>query len=91
MKWRKRSQKSNGNVTGGYLDGQGPNEYLVRSLGRVQAIEDLQQLVVKIRDGRPVLLDQVARVVEGPQVKRGDSSAYVARPTASSPAAPQSC
>ena len=25
--------KSNANVTGGYLDGQGPNEFLVRSLG----------------------------------------------------------
>ena len=26
-------EKSNTNVTGGYLDAQGPNEYLVRSLG----------------------------------------------------------
>ena len=43
--------------------------------------------MVKIRDGRPVLLQQVARVVEGPQVKRGDSSAFVRERTASSPAA----
>lgn len=70
-------EKSNGNVTGGYLDSQGPNEYLVRSLGRIQSIEDLQDLVVKIRGGRPVLLNQVARVMEGEEVKRGDSSAYV--------------
>jgi HME family heavy-metal exporter len=69
--------KCNANVTGGYLDAQGPNEYLVRSLGRIQSIEDLQELVVKIRQGRPVLLRQVARVLEGPQVKRGDSSAFV--------------
>ena len=80
-------EKSNSNVTGGYLDRQGPNEYLVRALGRIQSIEDLQELVVKIRDGRPVLLQQVARVVEGPQVKRGDSSAFVrGKRTASSPA-----
>ena len=33
-------------------------------------------MVVKIRDGRSVLLGQVARVIEGPQVKRGDSAAF---------------
>jgi HME family heavy-metal exporter len=69
--------KSNANVTGGYLDGQGPNEFLVRSLGRIQSIEDLEDLVVKIRGGRPVLLRQVARVIEGAEVKRGDSAAQV--------------
>ncbi len=67
---------SNSNVTGGYLDDQGPNEYLVRALGRVQSIADLEKLVVKSGE-RPVLLKQVAQVVEGAQVKRGDSSAYV--------------
>ena len=70
-------QKSNSNVTGGYLDNQGPNEYLVRSLGRLKSVEDLRKLVVKTRGGRPVLLAQVAKVVEGPEVKRGDSSAFV--------------
>ena len=69
--------KSNQNTTGGYLVEQGPNEYLVRALGRVQTIRQLQDIVVKHRDGRSILLRQVARVVEGPQVKRGDSSAYV--------------
>ncbi|MCA9124153.1 MAG: efflux RND transporter permease subunit [Planctomycetaceae bacterium] len=69
--------ESNQNATGGYLDEQGPNEFLVRSLGRVQTIEDLQKVVVVMRDSRPVLLSQVARVIEGPQVKRGDSSAFV--------------
>jgi HME family heavy-metal exporter len=70
-------QKSNSNVTGGYLDGQGPNEYLVRSLGRIQTVEDLRKLVVKIRSGRPVLLAQVAKVIEGAEVKRGDSASFV--------------
>jgi CzcA family heavy metal efflux pump len=68
---------SNQNATGGYLDQQGPNELLVRALGRIQTIEDLQRVVVTIRDGRPLALTQVARVVEGPQVKRGDSSVFV--------------
>ena len=70
-------QNSNANATGGYLDEQGPNELLVRALGRVRSIEDLQKVVVTMREGRPIALSQIARVVEGPQVKRGDSSAYV--------------
>jgi len=70
-------QNSNENATGGYLDEQGPNELLVRALGRVQSIEDLQKVVVTIRDGKPIALSQIARVIEGPQVKRGDSSAFL--------------
>ena len=73
-------EKSNANVTGGYLDDQGPSEYLVRSLGRVRSIDDLKDLVVKIRGGRPVLLEQVARIAEGAETKRGDSSAAVRGP-----------
>lgn len=68
---------SNENATGGYLDEQGPNELLVRALGRIQNIEDLQKVVVAVRDGRPIALAQIAKVVEGPQVKRGDSSAFI--------------
>ena len=70
-------QDSNQNATGGYLDEQGPNELLVRGLGRVQSIEDLQKVVVTMKEGRPIALGQIARVIEGPQVKRGDSSAWV--------------
>lgn len=75
--------KSNGNATGGYLDRQGPNELLVRALGRVQTVEDLEKVVVTIREGRPVALKQVARVAEAAQVKRGDSTAYVREPDGS--------
>ena len=75
--------ESNRNATGGYLDEQGPNEFLVRSLGRIQTIQDLEDVVVKIRDGRSVLLSQVARVTEGAQVKRGDSAAFAQQPDGS--------
>jgi len=74
---KRACQESNENATGGYLDEQGPNEFLVRALGRVKTVDDLKQVVVKMREGRPVLLSQVASVIEGAQVKRGDSSAYV--------------
>ena len=70
-------RESNENATGGYLDDQGPNEFLVRALGRVRSVEDLEKLVVKVHKGRSIPLSQVARIVEAAQVKRGDSSAYV--------------
>ncbi len=69
-------QNANANATGGYLDEQGPNEWLVRSLGRVQTISDLEKVVVRIREGRAVSLAEVATVIEGPQVVRGNSSAF---------------
>ncbi|MGE0769241.1 MAG: efflux RND transporter permease subunit, partial [Hyphomicrobiaceae bacterium] len=65
--------ESNANATGGYLN-RGGNEFLVRSIGRIQSIQELEDVVVRATTDRPVLLRQVARVVEAPQVKRGDSA-----------------
>ena len=73
---REALERSNENATGGYLDQQGPNELLVRGLGRIQSISDLQKVVVATHTGRPIALAQVARVTEAPQSKRGDSGAY---------------
>jgi HME family heavy-metal exporter len=70
-------RQSNANVNGGYLNSQGPRELLVRALGRIQRVEDLKKLTVKVHGEQPVLLEQVARVIEGPEPKRGDSSAFV--------------
>jgi len=64
---------SNANATGGYLN-RGAREYLVRSIGRLQSVEDIENVVVKADSERPILLGQVARVVEAPQVRRGDSA-----------------
>lgn len=64
---------SNTNATGGYLN-RGAQEYLVRSIGRLHDLEDMQHVVVKSDGERPVLLGQVARVVEAPQVPRGDAA-----------------
>ena len=72
--------ESNENATGGYLDEQGPNELLVRALGRIQSVDDLKKVVVTRRAGRQVALGQIARVEERPQVKRGDSAAWVREP-----------
>ena len=68
--------ESNSNATGGYVDQRGANELLVRGIGRVSSLDDLRKVTLTVRDGRPVTLADVARIVEAPQVKRGDSSAY---------------
>ncbi|MEK6262922.1 MAG: efflux RND transporter permease subunit, partial [Planctomycetota bacterium] len=65
--------ESNQNSTGGFLD-RGSLEFLVRGIGRVQSVGDLELTVVKSHGDRSVLVRDVAKVVEGPQVKRGDSS-----------------
>jgi CzcA family heavy metal efflux pump len=66
-------ERSNTNATGGYLD-EGGREFLVRSLGRVNSIDELQMIVVRPSAERPVLLGQVARVAEAAQAKRGDAA-----------------
>lgn len=65
--------ESNQNVAGGYLE-RGSHEYLVRGIGRIQSLDDLGQTVVKSSTNRSVLLRDVARIEERPQLKRGDSS-----------------
>ncbi|MGV0028714.1 efflux RND transporter permease subunit [Phormidesmis priestleyi] len=64
---------SNSNAPGGFLIGGG-QELLVRGIGQVKSIEDLQQSVVKVQGGKPVLLKDVATVQTGAALKRGDAS-----------------
>ncbi len=77
---------NNVNHTGGYSVAGG-TEMPIRVIGRLgpdskQVIADLQMITVKPPDkqepgkppGRSVLLKDVAQVVEGAQIKRGDSS-----------------
>lgn len=66
-------RQTNLNATGGYLE-QGAFEYLVRGIGRAESLADLEMTVVKRSEGRPILLRDVAKVVEGAQTKRGDAS-----------------
>ncbi|WNZ45052.1 efflux RND transporter permease subunit [Leptolyngbya boryana CZ1] len=67
------AQGANSNAPGGFLTGGG-QELLVRGIGQVKSIEDLQQSVVKVQDGKPVLLKDVAEVKTGAAPKRGDAS-----------------
>lgn len=61
------------NTTGGFID-LGKQEYLIRNIGRVFSIEDLKTSVIGLFQGRPVQLQEVAKVVTAPKIKRGDGS-----------------
>lgn len=60
------------NSSGGFLEAQG-REWLIRNIGRTKALEDLKQLVVTVKDGQPVLLQQLANVNIVAATKRGDA------------------
>ena len=77
---------NNVNTTGGFAD-RGGFEKPIRVIGRLgprpeQVVAELKLIVVKPSPppepgkplGRPVLLEHVAKVVEGAQIKRGDAS-----------------
>ncbi len=66
------------NTSGGFLEAQG-REYLIRQIGRSARIEDLQNLVVAVKDTQPILLRQVADVKLAAATKRGDGS-YKGKP-----------
>ena len=57
--------------TGGRTLEMAETEYLIRSFGYITDPEDLAQAVLKTMDGTPVTIGDVARVVEGPSIRRG--------------------
>lgn len=71
-------RESNINTSGGFAI-TGETERPIRILGRLGpmskvVVEDLRKIPVGDHEKRSVLLEQVARIVEGPQFKRGDGS-----------------
>lgn len=70
--------QSNLNTSGGFAV-TGETERPIRILGRLgpdarRVVQDLRKIPVKDNELRPVLLEDVARVAEGAQFKRGDGS-----------------
>jgi CzcA family heavy metal efflux pump len=64
---------ANLNAPGGYLITP-DQERLIRGIGRIESIEDLQKSVITSRKGVPVRLADVAEVKIGAAIKRGDGS-----------------
>ena len=61
-----------GNAGGGFID-LNSREYLIRHLGRSNRVEDLAGIAVAWKDGRAILLEQVATVSFAAGLKRGDA------------------
>ncbi|MGB5971785.1 MAG: efflux RND transporter permease subunit, partial [Nodosilinea sp.] len=67
------TEAANVNAAGGFLNTP-DQELIIRGVGRLDSIEQLQESVVAARDGRPVKLQDVADVQIGAALQRGDGS-----------------
>ncbi len=64
-------RRSNNDV-GGKLVEMGETEFMVRGLGYIKSIADLEQIVVGVdKAGTPVLLKNIANIQIGPELRRG--------------------
>ncbi|GKT19371.1 CusA/CzcA family heavy metal efflux RND transporter [Acidovorax sp. SUPP2522] len=61
-----------GNAGGGFID-LNSREFLIRHIGRTSRVGDLQGVAVAWKDGRAILLEQVANVRFAAAMKRGDA------------------
>lgn len=63
--------QSNNRQVGGQYVNFGAEQYLVRGLGLVDGVQDIGQVVVKVKDGVPVYLRDVANIKQGPATRFG--------------------
>ena len=59
----------NTNLPAGYL-ATGPGDFMLRTLGQFQDLEEIRNVVVTVRDGVPVYLKDLAEVEEGYETTR---------------------
>ncbi len=64
--------ENNLNSSGGYLL-DGPEEKIIRGMGRISSIPDIENIVLLEREGVPVLVKHVADVEVGPFLRRGSA------------------
>ena len=68
---RQAIMRSNGDV-GGSLIEMSETEYMVRGLGYIQSIDDIEQIAVGVDgQGTPLRIRDIARVQTGPELRRG--------------------
>lgn len=66
-------RNSNANTTGNFYERNG-QEILIRNVGRIRSLAEIQNLIVGNRDGTPIYVRNVADVRFGARLKRGDGS-----------------
>lgn len=70
---KKSLSKISENTTGGFINIE-DKEYLIRPLGRVESVEDIENTPIGVHLGKTVLVKDIAQVKIAPKIKRGDSS-----------------
>ncbi|MEZ5857045.1 MAG: CusA/CzcA family heavy metal efflux RND transporter [Hyphomicrobiaceae bacterium] len=63
--------KAASSEAGGRVIERAETELVVRSTGYIKSLEQLRQVVVFAEGGTPVVLGDIANVVEGPELRRG--------------------
>ena len=63
-------KENNLNVGGSFIEKNG-EEAVIRSIGLVQNIKDMENIVIKTVDGRPVYLKNIAKIKIGGAIRRG--------------------
>ncbi len=63
-------ENSNENTGGAYIE-KNPNTYYIRTDGIAESLADLENIVVDVRDGRPILIRDVATVQYGKAPRYG--------------------
>ena len=63
--------EANNRQVGGQYINQGSEQYLVRGLGLVANEADIGTMVIKVEDGTPVYLRDVAKIEQGPALRFG--------------------
>lgn len=68
---KKAIQRSNNDV-GGRLIEMAETEFMVRGLGYIQSVDDIENVVIGTdRQGTPILVKDLAKVSVGPELRRG--------------------
>lgn len=68
-------RRSNENAGVGFLDSSGQN-LVIEGIGRVKSTRDLEEAVIRLKNGLPVLVRDVGSVRLGAEYKVGDSSTF---------------
>lgn len=63
-------ERNNANVGGGTIDQAGEST-LVQGIGIVTTLKDIESIVITAKEGVPVRVGDVARVMEGREIRRG--------------------
>jgi CzcA family heavy metal efflux pump len=66
-------RNANSNTSAGFLV-KGGQEYLIQGVGRIGDLRGIGQTVVALRNGRPVVVDQIGQAQIGSALKRGEGS-----------------